>query len=54
MNHCLATESVSVTVLRVPTAGALLFNWSANADPQLQEAASPQLLRSGYLQRYAA
>jgi hypothetical protein len=27
------------------------FNWSVNTDPQLQEAASPQLLRSGHLQR---
>ena len=29
-------------------------NWSANTDSQLQEAASPQGLRSGCLQRYAA
>ncbi len=29
----------------------LQFNWSANAEPQLQEAASPQGLRSGCLQR---
>ena len=29
-------------------------NWSANTDPQLQEAASPQGLRSGQLQRYRA
>jgi hypothetical protein len=27
-------------------------NKSANTDPQQQEAASPQVLRSGYLQRY--
>ena len=32
----------------------MLFNWSANTDPQLQEAASPQVLRSGCLQRYAS
>lgn len=28
------------------------LNWSANTDPQLQEAGSPQWLRSGCLQRY--
>ena len=27
------------------------LNWSANTDPQLQAAAPPQRLRSGYLQR---
>jgi hypothetical protein len=32
----------------------LILNWSANTDPQLQEAASPLVLRSGYLQRYMA
>ena len=30
---------------------SVLLNWSANTDPQLQEAASPQELRSGCLQR---
>lgn len=30
---------------------SMLFNWSANTEPQLQEAASPQRLRSGCLQR---
>lgn len=29
----------------------VLLNWSANTDPQLQEAAWPQMLRSGCLQR---
>jgi hypothetical protein len=29
----------------------LLSNWSANTDPQLQEAASPRMLRSSCLQR---
>jgi hypothetical protein len=29
-------------------------NWSANTDPQAQEAASPQVLRSGCLQRWPA
>ena len=28
------------------------YNWSANTEPQLQAAASPQVLRSGCLQRY--
>jgi hypothetical protein len=28
------------------------FNRSAKTDPQLQEAASPQVLRSGCLRRY--
>ena len=32
-------------------ASAASDNRSANTDPQLQEAASPQVLRSGYLQR---
>jgi hypothetical protein len=27
------------------------LNWSANTEPQLQEAASPLVLRSGCLQR---
>ena len=31
-----------------------LFNWSLDTDPQLQAAASPQVLRSGQLQRYVA
>ena len=30
------------------------YNRSANTDPQLQEAASPQVLRSGFLQRYVS
>jgi hypothetical protein len=29
-------------------------NWSLDTDPQLQEAASPQVLRSGQLQRYTS
>ncbi len=33
-------------------ASAASDNKSANTDPQLQEAASPQMLWSGYLQRY--
>jgi hypothetical protein len=33
---------------------SLRLNWSANTDPQLQEAASPRMLRSGCLQRWAA
>jgi hypothetical protein len=31
-----------------------VYNWSLDTDPQLQEAASPQVLWSGQLQRYAA
>lgn len=31
--------------------GRTSYNWSANADPLQQEAASPQWLRSGCLQR---
>jgi hypothetical protein len=28
------------------------YNWAPNTEPQLQEAASPQTLWSGWLQRY--
>ena len=31
--------------------GQMQSNWSANTEPQLQEVASPQVLRSGCLQR---
>ena len=31
--------------------GSMFFNWSANMDPQLQKAASPQVLRSSCLGR---
>ena len=31
--------------------GSMFFNWSANMDPQLQKAASPQVLRSSCLER---
>ena len=30
------------------------YNRSANTEPQLQEAASPQMLRSGCLRRYVS
>jgi hypothetical protein len=33
------------------TCGESRFNWSANTDPQQQEAAPPQVLWSGCLQR---
>ena len=31
--------------------GSMFFNWSASVDPQLQKAASPQVLRSSCLGR---
>ena len=33
--------------------GSMFFNWSVNMDPQLQKAASPQVLQSSCLGRYA-
>lgn len=39
------TTKKAVKVLKVQS------NKSANTEPQLQEAASPRVLRSGYLQR---
>jgi hypothetical protein len=36
------------------SAFTLRSNWSVDTDPQLQEAASPRVLRSGHLQRYAS
>ena len=33
---------------------AVKSNWAANREPQQQEAASPEWLRSGCLQRYVA
>ena len=40
-----------VALVLTPLRPQTHFNKSANADPQLQEAASPQVLRSGCLQR---
>jgi hypothetical protein len=31
-----------------------LFNWSVNTAPQMQAAAPPQAVQSGYRQRYAS
>jgi hypothetical protein len=31
----------------------MTYNWSLDTEPQLQEAAPPQVLRSGQLRRYA-
>ena len=40
-------RGISMAIFLLPR-----VNWSANAEPQLREAASPQVLRSGCLQRY--
>jgi hypothetical protein len=40
--------------MKTRTKAGLPHNKSVNSDPQLQEAAAPQGLWSGYRQRYAA
>ncbi len=45
---CPSRRSVAMSTCK---RSAMSSSWSANADPQLQEAVSPQVLRSGCLQR---
>jgi len=54
---CGLATSEAMRAFPMPASRALhhgSYNWSANTDPQLQEAASPQGLWSGCLQRYVA